>query len=471
MNNYQLSINEETIVALSTPEGLGALAVVRLSGDKVFNIMKQCFVPKRAAVSIVNVPLHTQILGDLIEPQTKQVIDEVVVVMMKSPHSYTGEDMAEITCHSGLAVIQNCLECLISAGVRLAHPGEFTKRAFLNNKIDLAQAESVCDIINAQTVGAKNIALKQLKGDLSQHIQDIRQRVVEASAEIELSLDFPEEGIEYPTVEKIRAVLNSVVLDIEDLISAGYHGRLFREGARVVIVGKPNVGKSSVFNLLVRKERAIVTPHPGTTRDTIECTVDLSGIPVTLVDSAGVCESDDVIEKIGIERTFKEIEYADLIVILFDAHSALTEEDITIIETSKKYNYIPILNKIDLTPIIDKSKLKQYFPSDEIFEISAITNKGINELENSIKGKLLGEGINSSSEAGDFLITNLRHIDLFKKAKDALARAIEGLDKQLSGELLMVDIYEALDCIGEITGSKISDDVLNAIFSKFCIGK
>lgn len=462
---------EETIAALSTPESKGAIAIIRLSGDKAFEIINKCFAPYNNEFDLKNPPLHYQILGEFTEPSNKKSIDQVIVILNKEPNSYTGENMAEINCHGGLAVIQEILQCLIKNGARIADPGEFTKRAFLNNKIDLAQAEAVCDIINAQTTTAKNIALKQLKGNLSEQLNIIRDQIINAAAEIELALDFPEEDVDIPTKEKIVSHFETAIDEINNLINKGNKARLFRDGARVLLVGKPNVGKSSVFNAILGKERAIVTPHAGTTRDTIECTIDLNGIPVTLVDSAGVRESQNAIEKIGIEKTLKEIELADLILVLLEANSPFDEEDFKLLDICKKSNCLVVLNKTDLNKSVDIKILESYLPISDIIKISALKKTGLSQLEMHIKEKLLGDSNKDYDQKEDFLITNLRHISLLEKTKEDLKRSLDGFINGMSGELIMVDIYEGLDSIGEITGHKVGDDVLNAIFSRFCIGK
>ncbi len=446
----------DPIVAVATPFGESAIGLVRLSGRGVLEIAKKFF-KTRSEIK----PRHAH-YGTLVD-EKGEPIDEGVIVYYKAPRSYTGEDMVEISLHGNPLILKRAVDLFISAGCRLAEPGEFTKRAFLNGKMDLTQAEAVAELISAKTDLARRVALRQLRGDLSRHIKPLRDSLLELCAYIEADIEFSEEDIPSLTKDQVINMVSRVISDIDRLLKTAKTGKFIREGVKLAIVGRPNVGKSSLFNALLREDRAIVTDIEGTTRDYIEETVNLRGIPISLVDTAGIRETKDPVEIIGVRRTLQKIEEADVILFVVDGSRPLTEEDMRIYDQVKDRNLIVVINKIDLGTVIPL----EIFDGHSIIKVSALKDQGIQDLEEEIlkkAGVLVEEGLN--------IYVSVRHEGLLRRAKEVLERFLERYkEEDVSPEIAMLDIREAADYLGEIVGEITTEDILGSIFSRFCIGK
>ena len=446
----------EPIVAIATPYGESAIGIVRLSGKGVLDIVKRFFKTKGEIK-----PRYAH-FGRLYDEKGEE-LDEGILIYYKAPYSYTGEDMVELNLHGNPRILQRAVELFLNAGARLAEPGEFTKRAFLNGKLDLTQAEAVAELISAKTELARKVALKQLHGELSKYIRPLRDTLLELLAYVEADIEFAEEDIPTLTKEQVLEMVDKVLKGIEELLKTAKTGRFIREGIKLAIVGRPNVGKSSLFNALLKEERAIVTDIEGTTRDYIEETLQIKGIPVRLIDTAGIRETKDIVEKIGVERSKKKIEEADLVLFVIDGSREISEEDLKIYETIKNKERIIVVNKVDL-PL--KANL-EIFKGENIIKVSALTGEGLEELSEEILKKVgvqLEESVN--------IYVSLRHETLLKKAKEVLERFKEEYkNKDISPEIAMLDLREASDYLGEILGDITTEDVLGKIFSTFCIGK
>ncbi|ACD54091.1 MULTISPECIES: tRNA uridine-5-carboxymethylaminomethyl(34) synthesis GTPase MnmE [Clostridium] len=452
----------DTICGIATPIGEGGVSIIRISGSKALDIISKIFVGKNN-IDLKQMKTYTMRYGHIIEFESKDVIDEVIISYMKGPHSYTTEDIIEINCHGGVISTNSVMNQVIKAGARVAEPGEFTKRAFLNGRIDLSQAEAVIDIIKAKTDLSMKSALMQSGGALSMQIKEIRQYLLNTLALIEYGVDFTEddEDIDDTLVLRVKDGIKTTILKVRELLKGADEGKIIRDGLNVVIIGKPNVGKSSLLNVLLKEKRAIVTDIPGTTRDIIEEYLNIDGIPIKITDTAGIRETEDTVEKIGVERSREKIEEADLIILILDSSRDLEEEDKEIINTIKDKNHIVLLNKTDLDRKIADIDL------DNQIKISAKTGYGIEELKNKIKELFFSGDINSES----LIVSNVRH-------KQALYRSLENcevaLDRVNANEFLdLISIYvtSAMKALGEITGDELEEDVLNKIFSEFCVGK
>ncbi|KAI3347199.1 tRNA uridine-5-carboxymethylaminomethyl(34) synthesis GTPase MnmE [Clostridium botulinum] len=452
----------DTICGIATPIGEGGVSIIRISGSKALDIISKIFVGKNN-IDLKQMKTYTMRYGHIIELESKDVIDEVIISYMKGPHSYTTEDIIEINCHGGVISTNSVMNQVIKAGARVAEPGEFTKRAFLNGRIDLSQAEAVIDIIKAKTDLSMKSALMQSGGALSMQIKEIRQYLLNTLALIEYGVDFTEddEDIDDTLVLRVKDGIKTTILKVRELLKGADEGKIIRDGLNVVIIGKPNVGKSSLLNVLLKEKRAIVTDIPGTTRDIIEEYLNIDGIPIKITDTAGIRETEDTVEKIGVERSREKIEEADLIILILDSSRDLEEEDKEIINTIKDKNHIVLLNKTDLDRKIVDIDL------DNQIKISAKTGYGIEELKNKIKELFFSGDINSES----LIVSNVRH-------KQALYRSLENcevaLDRVNANEFLdLISIYvtSAMKALGEITGDELEEDVLNKIFSEFCVGK
>lgn len=453
--------SEDTIAAISTPPGYSGIGIVRMSGAESIRIAEEVFRPNRSR-KLTETLSHRIIYGHLIHPTDGQVIDEVLLSVMKSPHTFTREDMVEINCHGGPVALRRTLEVLLDAGARLAQPGEFTKRAFLNGRIDLAQAEAVLDIINSLTEEGNRAAIEQLGGGLSERMEAMRQALIELIAVVEASIDFPEEGIEPPTMEELNRKASEVLNELEQMIDQARYGRILREGLRTAIIGRPNVGKSSILNALVAHDRVIVTDVPGTTRDVIEEYLNIDGIPIRIMDTAGIREAKDLAEKEGVERSLRAMKEADLTLLVIDGSEELHETDRALMERCKGVQAVIVLNKNDLPPGVSSDR----FTGRLTVRISALKKSGIEELKRVMKDVSLKERRGDETA----LVTNVRHVRALKEAKTAVASFLHGLT-ELPPELLSVDLREALEAIGEITGDTTTDEILDRIFSDFCIGK
>lgn len=461
---------DDTISAISTPRGEGGIGIVRISGTKAIQIAKQLFrVPSKNGLRKVNsLKSYTLNYGFVVEPETEEIIDEILLSVMKAPRSYTKEDVVEFNCHGGDLPLRKTLELTLRMGARLAEPGEFTKRAFINGRIDLAQAEAVIDVIRSKTDLSRKVAVNQLSGKLSEKIDELRSSLIEILAEVEASIDFPTEELDFMDLTEMQNRTENVLRELERLIMTADEGRILREGVDVAIVGRPNVGKSSLLNTLLQQERAIVTEIPGTTRDTIEEYINIEGIPLKLTDTAGISRTEDIIEKAGIERAKALLDRAELLLLVFDVSQPLTEDDIQLLELCREKQVIVILNKIDLPEVLSSVQIKEHLPNRPIVRTSMLTEFGVDELKSTIVDTLTVGDVVSS----DFvMITNLRHLDALKKAKESLEQAFRTLMNEMPPELVAVDLRGALDQLGIIVGETTNDDILDRIFSQFCIGK
>ncbi|MFL0270254.1 tRNA uridine-5-carboxymethylaminomethyl(34) synthesis GTPase MnmE [Candidatus Clostridium radicumherbarum] len=455
----------DTITAISTSIGEGGIGIVRISGKDALAIAVKIFKGNKDR-NITDIKSYTMRYGYIIEIDTREIIDEVIISFMKGPKSFTAEDTIEINCHGGVIATNRVLQEAINAGARLAEPGEFTKRAFLNGRIDLSQAEAVIDIIRAKTELSMKSALAQAEGQISKEIKLVRNKLLEIIAHIEATVDFPEDDLEEATSEFTSKRLSNILSEIDNLLSSADEGKILREGLTTVIVGKPNVGKSSLLNSLLQEKRAIVTDVPGTTRDVIEEYMNLDGVPIKLTDTAGIRFTEDYVEKIGVERSKEKIKEADLIILMLDASRELDNEDLEIIDAIKESKYVVLLNKSDLPNKINKSDL-MLLNSKYILEISAATGEGIDFLKDTIK-QLFFKGEVTSSSA---IITNIRHKQALLNAKKSLCSAVEALKNTQAIDLASIDLRDAWSSLGEITGETVEEDILDKIFSEFCIGK
>lgn len=456
---------EDTIVAISTPVGEGGIGIVRLSGPKALAITGKMFVSKdKKAIS--RSKTYTIHYGHIIDKTG--LIDEVIVTIMKAPKSYTKENVVEINCHGGLQALRKVLELAAKRGARIAEPGEFTKRAFLNGRIDLAQAEAVLDMIRAKTESSLKAAAGQLEGGLSKKINELRKKIIDAASHIEASIDFPEEGMDIIAETDIAGKVNDILSDLKYLIDTSDEGIILREGVLAVIVGKPNTGKSSLMNLLLKRDRVIVTPVPGTTRDAVEEMISLKGIPIRLVDTAGIADTKDIVEKEGIKRSKQYLDNSDMVLALFDGSTPIDDADMDIIKLAGKKKKIAIINKIDLPGKLAKKVLKGMFKDDTIVEISVKERKNIEALEKAIADMIWSGKIDHGEGA---IVTNARHKDLLIKAERNILEAKKALQKEAAPELISIDLKEAISNLGLIIGKSVSSDILDRIFEKFCIGK
>ncbi|MEI6631683.1 MAG: tRNA uridine-5-carboxymethylaminomethyl(34) synthesis GTPase MnmE [bacterium] len=458
----------DTIAAISTPLGESGIGIVRLSGPQALAIADKVFLSKEDK-SVQGFKTYTMHYGWVVEDKrSKMVVDEVILTVMRSPKSYTKEDVVEINCHSGVMALRRVLELVLEKGCRLSEPGEFTKRAFLNGRIDLAQAEAILDVIKAKTDYALKVGAEQLRGGLSKEINKIRTRLLQTLSVLEADIDFPDDELGAPQIKKIKDSLNNINKQLEELLRGAKTARLLREGISAVICGRTNVGKSSLLNALLRKERSIVTPIAGTTRDTVEEVMDIKGIPVKIVDTAGIIRPRDLIEKEAVRRSKRYIALADLVILLFDGSKRLSGEDSNLIKKLRNKVVLAVINKIDLKQKIQRSEIVNSFKL--VIDISAKKNKNISLLEDYI-ADLVQEGKINMHESAS--ISNLRHIEKIKKAQKLIAEAANSVDnnKLLYSECVCQGIKGALLALDDILGRRFSEDLLDRIFSNFCIGK
>lgn len=458
----------DTIAAIATAPGEAGIGIVRLSGKKAVDIVDKIFKGKKD-VSFREREPRKLYYGHIINPEDKKVIDEVLVVYMKGPHTYTTEDIVEINCHGGIIPVRRILEIVLENGARMAEPGEFTKRAFMNGRIDLAQAEAVIDLISAKTDSSFDVSLNQLEGTLSQEVRELRESVLKMLAQIEATIDFPDEDdVEEMAYEKMKEEGNTILQRIDKLLSTVYTGKILKEGLKTIILGKPNVGKSSLMNAILRENRAIVTEIPGTTRDIIEEYVNINGIPLRIVDTAGIRETDDIVEKIGVDRAKALIDKGDLAIVVFDASKELSEEDMNIIELIKNKKSIILLNKTDLEVKTTEEIIKKYLPNKIIINTSMIKGKGLESLEEAIKDMFFKGEVKVTDE---IIINNVRHRDLLLKAKKNIEEALGSIEMGMPIDCIEVDVKECWNNLGEINGDTVGEDIIDRIFSDFCIGK
>ena len=456
-------MEKNTIVAIATSPGIGGIGIIRISGEEAFLVVSKIFCPKDAFFNVLDPTPNVIKYGYIFDGEEK--IDEVLVSFFKAPHSYTTENTVEINCHGGVLVMRRILEIAIKNGARIAEPGEFTKRAFLNGRIDLAQAEAIIDIITSKTDKERSMSLTQLEGFLSEKINNIQSKIYDVLIQIEAGIDYPEHEIEDVTRETIFSVLTKSKESLKKLCDSFEEGKVLKDGVKTVILGKPNVGKSSLMNTLLREERAIVTDIPGTTRDTIEEYVNIKGIPLRIVDTAGIRNTEDKIEEIGVEKAKNEIENADMIIAVFDISRELAEEDYEIIELIKNKKSIIIINKVDLEEKWDE---KEVFGEKKVINISAKEKFGIEELENEIEELWK---INNMSTNEDIIISNIRHKELILNALEEIDVAIDALKSDLPVDMISINIKSILNHLGTIVGQNVDEETINGIFSRFCLGK
>ncbi|HHF7059969.1 tRNA uridine-5-carboxymethylaminomethyl(34) synthesis GTPase MnmE [Streptococcus mutans] len=449
----------DTITAIATPLGEGAIGIVRISGSKALAIIKKIFKGK----NLDDVPSHTINYGHIVE--NGAIIDEVMVSVMRAPKTFTREDVIEINTHGGVAVTNEILQLVLRSGARMADPGEFTKRAFLNGRVDLAQAEAVMDLIRAKTDKAMAVAVQQLDGSLSNLINNTRQEILNTLAQVEVNIDYPEyDDVEEMTTALMREKTQEFETLLTNLLKTARRGKILREGLSTAIIGRPNVGKSSLLNNLIREEKAIVTDIEGTTRDVIEEYVNIKGVPLKLIDTAGIRETDDLVEKIGVERSKKALEEADLVLLVLNSAEKLTDQDRTLLEISQNSNRLILLNKTDLPEQIETDQL----PEDCI-KISVIKNQNIDVIEERIN-KLFFDNAAIVEKDATYL-SNARHISLIEKALKSLQAVNDGLELGMPVDLLQVDMTRTWEILGEITGDAAPDELITQLFSQFCLGK
>ncbi|MFB2139068.1 tRNA uridine-5-carboxymethylaminomethyl(34) synthesis GTPase MnmE [Staphylococcus aureus] len=456
----------DTITSISTPMGEGAIGIVRLSGPQAVEIADKLYKGKHL---LNDVPSHTINYGHIIDPESKEVVEEVMVSVLRAPKTFTREDIIEINCHGGILTINRVLELTMTYGARMAEPGEFTKRAFLNGRIDLSQAEAVMDFIRSKTDRASKVAMNQIEGRLSDLIKKQRQSILEILAQVEVNIDYPEyDDVEDATTEFLLEQSKEIKQEINRLLDTGAQGKIMREGLSTVIVGKPNVGKSSMLNNLIQDNKAIVTEVAGTTRDVLEEYVNVRGVPLRLVDTAGIRETEDIVEKIGVERSRKALSQADLILFVLNNNEVLTQEDYTLYEVVKNEDVIVIVNKMDLEQNIDINEVKDMIGDTPLIQTSMLKQEGIDELEIQIRDLFFGGEVQNQDMA---YVSNSRHISLLKQARQTIQDAIDAAESGVPMDMVQIDLTRTWEILGEIIGETASDELIDQLFSQFCLGK
>ena len=456
----------DSIAAIATPVGEGGINIIRISGTDAVNIASALFQPQ-GGTKTADLEPQRVVFGNITDPANGQAVDEVLLIRFRAPHSYTGEDVIEIHGHGGAYVSSKILQLVLDQGARAAEPGEFTRRAFLNGRLDLSQAEAVADVIHAASDKALTSALAQLKGQLSEKLNTLYDALVQVLAQLEAAIDFPEEGLEFVQKQQLDQRIQSTNTEIKKLVDSYRQGKIYREGLRVALVGKPNVGKSSLLNALLQEDLAIVTPHPGTTRDTLEERVRIRDIHITIVDTAGLRHQPGEIEEHGIERTRHALAQADLALVIFDGSHALDTNDAMLIKEVADTKKLILLNKSDLPTVIDQNALLKQLKKDTAIGLSATMGEGMDSLRDALYQSALGG--RTSGEA--VVITRERHRQALAQAQESLTRVSQSLQEDRSEDLIAVDLNIALEHLGGILGKTFVDDLLDQIFNDFCIGK
>ncbi|HEX7063958.1 MAG TPA: tRNA uridine-5-carboxymethylaminomethyl(34) synthesis GTPase MnmE [Bacillales bacterium] len=458
----------DTIAAISTPMGEGAIAIVRLTGEEAVDIADRMFRGK-SNKKLAAVESHTMNYGTLVDPEKEQIIEEVMVSVMRAPKTFTREDVVEINCHGGLVSVNRVLELTLNHGARLAEPGEFTKRAFLNGRIDLSQAEAVMDLIRSKTDRAMNVAIGQMEGRLSKLVQSLRQTLLETVAHVEVNIDYPEYDAEEMTNRLLLEKTTHVRNEINRLLTTARQGKILREGLSTVIIGRPNVGKSSLLNSLAHENKAIVTDVPGTTRDVIEEYVNIRGVPLRLLDTAGIRETEDMVERIGVDRSRKVLKEADLILLLLNYNEPLTEEDEKLFEAVRGMDAIVVVNKTDLEERISLERVRELSAGKmPIITTSLLEDEGVDELESAVADLFFAGEVEGQDAT---YVSNSRHVALLGQAKKTIDEAISAIDAGMPVDMAQIDITRTWEILGEIVGDTVSDSLIDQLFSQFCLGK
>lgn len=458
-------MESDTIAAIATATGEGGIAVIRVSGPDAIPIVDKIY---QGRESLKKASTHTVHYGHMVYPENKEKIDEVLVTVMKAPRTFTREDVVEISCHGGLIPVQSILETLLNVGARIAEPGEFTKRAFLNGRIDLSQAEAVADLIRSKTDRAAKVALKQAEGRLSTLIRRLRDAILETLAHLAVNVDYPEYDADVLTSQYLQERCQWMKQEIEQLLNTANQGKILREGIATAIIGRPNVGKSSLLNALTHENKAIVTEIPGTTRDVIEEYVNVRGIPLRLLDTAGIRETEDVVERIGVERSHKAMQEADLALIVLNYAEPLQDEDRRLLQQVEQYTAVVIVNKTDLCKRIELEEVRSRIGDTPLITTSLKNEQGIDQLEEAI-AKLFFAG---RMELVDHTyVSNARHVHLLKKAKESVDEVLAGIQMGVPLDMVEIDLKNAWQFLGEIIGEAVAEDLIDQIFSQFCLGK
>ncbi|MCT1926726.1 tRNA uridine-5-carboxymethylaminomethyl(34) synthesis GTPase MnmE [Staphylococcus pasteuri] len=456
----------DTITSISTPMGEGAIGIVRLSGPQAIEIGDKLYKGKK---KLAEVDTHTINYGHIIDPDTNETVEEVMISVLRAPKTFTREDIIEINCHGGILTINRILELTMTHGARIAEPGEYTKRAFLNGRIDLSQAEAVMDFIRSKTDRASKVAMNQIEGRLSDLIKRQRQSILEILAQVEVNIDYPEyDDVEDATTEFLLQQSKRIKQEINQLLETGAQGKIMREGLSTVIVGRPNVGKSSMLNNLIQDNKAIVTEVAGTTRDVLEEYVNVRGVPLRLVDTAGIRDTEDIVEKIGVERSRKALSQADLILFVLNNNEALTEDDQTLYDVVKNEDVIVIINKTDLETNLDINEVKEMIGDTPLIQTSMLKQEGIDELEIQIRDLFFGGDVQNQDMT---YVSNSRHISLLKQARQSIQDAIDAAESGIPMDMVQIDLTRTWEILGEIIGESASDELIDQLFSQFCLGK
>ncbi|MCF0157605.1 MAG: tRNA uridine-5-carboxymethylaminomethyl(34) synthesis GTPase MnmE [Veillonella sp.] len=458
---------DDTIAAIATPPGIGGVGIIRVSGKDSFAIVNTLF-KSAGTVPLGERPNRTIQYGTIVDSGSNKTIDEVLLLLMHGPHSYTAEDVVEIQCHGGIVPVRQILKLLVNQGVRMAEAGEFTKRAFMNGRIDLTQAEAIIDIIEAKTEDSLSLAVAQLDGTVSKFVSDVREQLIAMIAHLEVTIDYPEEDIENVTSQEVREQLEPILTHMDELLATANTGRLIRDGIMTVIVGRPNAGKSSLMNALLRENRAIVTDIPGTTRDSIEEFMTIEGISLRLIDTAGIRDTDDTVEALGVERARQYIDKADIVLCVIDASTPLTDEERHILVSVSGLNTIVLLNKSDMGLAVSSESIASMGTFIAIETISAKDGEGTAVLSKWVKELVYGGQVKQTNDA---MISNVRHISLMEQAKGQIEQAITSIDASMPVDFIATDLRSAWELLGDITGDSIRESMVDELFSRFCLGK